>query len=427
MLDIKFIRENKDVVAYGAKKKHIDIDIDRLISLDDKRKELQLALDEKRAEQNRASQAITMSQNPEEKQQLIARMAEVKETIKLEEQSLEEVLKEWRALMVRVPNVPDMTVPEGESDADNREVRTWGAIPRFDFEPKSHSELMLMHDMADFERGTKVAGFRGYFLKNDGARLMWALERFVQDRFMNKEGFTPMVVPSLVRREPFVGTGYLPQSEEDLYKTQDGDYLAGTAEVAGMGYYMDEIIDKKDLPIKFFAFSPCFRREAGSHGKDTKGLFRIHEFIKYEQIVLSEARHDESVRLHEELTANSEQLLQELNLPYHVVVNCGGDLGLGQVKKYDIEAWMPSEKRYRETHSSSYFHDFQTRRLNIRYRDEDGALKFVHSLNNTALAMPRILCHLVENNQRADGSVAIPDALRPYLGKDAIETPSHTS
>ncbi len=426
MLDIKFIRENKDIVAFGAKKKHVDIDLDRLVELDDQRKALQNTIDEKRAEQNNASKAIVITQNPAEKQILIGRMSEVKETLRLAEEQLEIILKEWRGLMVRVPNVPDISVPDGDSDADNKEVRTWGAVPRFDFDPKSHSELLLMHDMADYERGAKVAGFRGYFLKNDGARLMWALERFVQDRFMNRDGFTPIVVPSLVRKEPFIGTGYLPQSEDDLYKTQDGDYLAGTAEVASMGYYMDEIIDKKQLPIKFFAFSPCFRREAGSHGKDTKGVFRIHEFVKYEQVVMCEANHEESVRHHEELTKNSEELLQELNLPYHVVVNCGGDLGLGQVKKYDIEAWMPSEKRYRETHSSSYFHDFQTRRLNIRYRDDDGALKFVHSLNNTALAMPRIICQIVENNQRADGSIVIPDELRPYMGKDAIERPSVT-
>ncbi len=426
MLDIKFIRENKDVIAYGAKKKHVDIDLDRLIELDDKRKEIQATIDEKRAEQNSASKAIVITQNPAEKQQLIERMSQVKETLRLAEEQLQSILTEWRGLMVRVPNIPDISVPEGESDADNKEVRTWGALPRFDFEPRTQSELLLMHDMADFERGAKVAGFRGYFLKNDGARLMWALERFVQERFMNREGFTPIVVPSLVRKEPFIGTGYLPQSEDDLYKTQDGEYLAGTAEVAGMGYYMDEILEKKQLPIKMFAFSPCFRREAGSHGKDTKGVFRVHEFVKYEQIVLCEANHEESVRHHEALTRNSEELLQELNLPYHVVVNCGGDLGLGQVKKYDIEAWMPSEKRYRETHSSSYFHDFQTRRLNIRYRDEDGTMKFVHSLNNTALAMPRILGHILENNQRADGSIVIPDALRPYMGKDAIERPQST-
>ncbi len=420
MLDIKFIRENKDIVALGAKKKHIDIDIDKLLAVDDKRRELQQLVDQKRSEQNIASDAIASAKNDDEKKEIIARMQAVKETLRLTEESMQEVMKEWRSMMVMVPNVPDMSVPDGDSDADNQEIRVWGELPKFDFEPKTHSELLLANDMADYERGAKVAGFRGYFLKGDGARLVWALQRFVEDRFSKKD-FTPMIVPSMVRREPFVGTGYLPQSEEDLYKTQDGEYLAGTAEVASMGYYMEEILDKKNLPIKFFAFSPCFRREAGSHGKDTKGIFRIHEFVKYEQVVLCEASHEESVKIHEELTANSEALLQELKLPYRVVVNCGGDLGLGQVKKYDIEAWMPSEKKYRETHSSSYFHDFQTRRLNIRYRDEGGTVRYVHSLNNTALAMPRILCQIVENGQRADGSITIPDVLRGYMGKDAIE------
>ena len=429
MLDIKFIRENKDLVAAGAKKKHITIDLERLLALDDSRKELQAQFDEKRAQQNVASEKIAKA-SPEERQTLIAQMGEVKAALQAAEESLQEVLKEWRSIMLTVPNMPDISVPEGDSDEQNKEIRRWSAlseveggdVPKFDFPIRSHVDLMRMHDMADLERGTKVAGFRGYFLKNDGARFMWALERFVQDRFMNREDFIPLVVPSLVRREPFMGTGYLPQSEEDLYKTQDGDYLAGTAEVATMGYYMNEVIDAKELPRKFFAFSPCFRREAGSHGKDTKGLFRIHEFFKYEQVVLCEASHEESVKWHEELTVNSEKLVQELGLPYHVVVNCGGDLGLGQVKKYDIEVWMPSEGKYRETHSSSYFHDFQTRRLNIRYRDASGTLRYAHSLNNTALAMPRILCQIVENNQQADGSIVIPEALRPYMGRDKISS-----
>ena len=419
MLDIKFIRENKDIVAAGAKKKRIPVDIEKLVALDDERRKLQAMIDEKRAEQHAASEAIAGLKNPEERQKLIARMQEVKETLRLEEESMQGILKEWRALMVQVPNVPDITVPEGDSDADNKEVRAWGEIATFNFDVRSHSELLLQHDMADYERGAKVAGFRGYFLKNDGARLVWALERFVQEWFVSK-GFMPMIVPSLMRKESFVGTGYLPQGENDLYKTQDGDYFAGTAEVATMGYFMDEVLDKKDLPLKFLSFSPCFRREAGSHGKDTKGLFRIHEFQKYEQVILCEASHEESVRLHEEITRNAEVLLEELELPYRVVINCGADLGLGQVKKYDIETWMPSEKAYRETHSASFFHDFQTRRLNIRYRDAEENLRYAHSLNNTALATPRILCQIVENNQRSDGSISIPEALRIYMGKDAI-------
>ncbi|MEN9561501.1 MAG: seryl-tRNA synthetase, seryl-tRNA synthetase, partial [Candidatus Parcubacteria bacterium] len=253
MLDIKFIRENKDVVAAGAAKKHITIDLDKLLALDDQRKELQQKIDELRTQQNNASTQIAGAQ-PADRAAIISRMSEVKETLKLAEESLTEVMKEWRLLMLQVPNVPDISVPDGGSDADNREVKTWGEIPKFSFEPKSHVDLMLMHDMADFERGSKVAGFRGYFLKNDGVWLVWALERFVQDRFASK-GFVPLIVPSMVRREPFVGTGYLPQSEEDLYKTQDSDYLAGTAEVATMGMHMDEIVDKKQLPVKYFAFS----------------------------------------------------------------------------------------------------------------------------------------------------------------------------
>lgn len=421
MLDIKFIRENLDIVKAGAEKKRIKVDLDRLVALDDRRKAIMQSVEAKKAEQNRASQEVASATDPAAREQLIAEMKVVKEALQKEEEELREVVKEWQLLMVQVPNIPDMSVPDGEDDQGNVEVRTWGEPTKFAFEAKNHVDLMLAHGLADFERGTKVAGFRGYFLKGDGVRLLSALARFVEDQFHARPDFTPLIAPSLVRREPFLGTGYLPQSEEDLYKTQDGDYLAGTAEVATMGYYMDEVLDKKQLPIKFFAFSPCFRREAGSHGKDTRGLFRVHEFVKYEQVILCEASHEESVKHHEELTLNSEAILQALKLPYHVVVNCGGDLGLGQVKKYDIEAWMPSEGRYRETHSSSYFHDFQTRRLNIRYRDDEGTMRFAHSLNNTAIALPRILCHIVENNQQADGTIAIPEVLRPYMaGKASI-------
>ncbi len=416
MLDIKFIRENKDLVKEGARKKHIDFNVEDLIASDDKRREILAIVEQKRGEQNAASEKIARAATPEERQALIDSMQEVKKTLQAEEEKLKEVMKEWQGLMVRVPNIPDISVPEGESDAQNMEVRTWGEIPKFSFTPKSHIDLMTAHNMVDLDRGSKVAGFRGYFLKNDGALLSFALWQYVLEVFTGTKGFTPMIAPSLVNRQPFIGTGYLPQSEEDLYKTQDGDYLAGTAEVSTMGYFMDEMIDKEKLPMKFISFSPCFRREAGSHGKDTKGIMRVHEFYKLEQVVLCTADHQESVKLHEELTANAEELLQALNLPYHVVVNCGGDLGLGQVKKYDIESWVPSENKYRETHSSSYFHDFQTRRLNIRYKDADGKLKFAHSLNNTALASPRILISLIENNQQEDGSIKIPEVLRKYMG-----------
>ncbi len=415
MLDIKFIRENLDIVKLAATKKRITIDLDRLIALDDERKRIQSEAESLRAIQNEMSGKIAQATVPEEREKMIWDMKGVKESLTTNEEKLKEVLREWQILMVQVPNVPDMTVPEGESDADNMEVRTWGDVPKFSYTPKSHVELMQKHDMADFERGAKSAGFRGYYLKNDGVLLSFALWRFVLDTLAKDGEFTPMLVPSLVRREPFIGTGYLPQGEEDLYKTQDGDFLAGTAEVAMMSYYQDETLTRDELPKKFLAFSPCFRREAGSHGKDTKGLIRVHEFYKLEQVVLCEANHEESVRHHEALTANAERLLQLLKIPYRVVVNCGADIGLGQVKKYDIEAWVPSEGKYRETHSSSYFHDFQTRRLNIRYRDTDGKLRFVHSLNNTALATPRFLVPLVENYQQKDGTISLPEALQPYM------------
>ena len=415
MLDIKFIRENKDLISAGAGKKHIDFDVETLLTIDDKRRELISMIEKKRAEQNEVSEKIVRTPDKNAKEQMITEMKMLKDELQKEEEELKTVMHDWQVLMVAVPNIPDMSVPDGATDADNKEIKVWGDKPKFDFKPKDHIELMQNLGLLDLERGTKVAGFRGYFLKGDGARLQFALWHFVQDFFIKKGDFTPMIVPTLLKRELLLGTGYIPQGEEDLYKTQDGEYLSGTAEVAMMGYYMDEILDKKDLPIKMLGFSDAFRREAGAHGKDTKGLIRVHEFYKFEQVVLCEANHEESVKYHEEIERNTEEITEALGLHYHVVANCGGDLGLGQVKKYDIEVWVPSENTYRETGSASYFHDFQTRRLNIRYRDDDGKMKFVHSLNNTALS-GRPLIMIVENYQNADGSIRVPEILQPYMG-----------
>jgi seryl-tRNA synthetase len=418
MLDINFIRENRELVKEAAAKKNVTVDIDRLLKLDNDRRDLIASVEKERARQNEVSDQIARS-TPDDRQTLIEGMRTLKEELQKEEEKLKKVMQRWQEEMLKVPNVPDMTVPVGKSDADNQEIKRWGQEARFGFTPKSHVDLMTELDMVDFERGVKVAGFRGYFLKNDAVRLVWALWQLAFDMLVER-GFTPMMAPSLVKREPFMGTGYLPQSEEDLYKTQDDLYLSGTAEVPTMGYFMNETLTAADLPRQILSFSPCFRREAGSHGKDTKGLMRVHEFFKLEQIVLCEANHQASVEWHEKLLANAEALMQRLNLPYRVVLNCAGDLGLGQVKKYDIEAWVPSEGKYRETHSASYFHDFQTRRLNIRYRDEAGKIRYAHSLNNTAVATPRILIPLVENNQQADGSIIVPEALQPYVGKAVI-------
>ncbi|MFZ1987997.1 MAG: serine--tRNA ligase [Minisyncoccia bacterium] len=422
MLDIHFIRENADLVKAGAAKKRINFDLNRLFVVDDERKALRQKLDERKAEQNRASNTIALAKG-EEKEKLLEAMRHLKEGMGEIEESYKKAMEEWQTLMLQVPNIPDMSVPDGESDADNQEVKKWGEPTHFDFAPKDHVELMTTTGMADFDRGAKVAGFRGYFLKGDGVLLSNAVWQLALKHFTNK-GFEPMIVPSLVRRETFLGTGYLPQGEEDLYKTQDGEYLAGTGEVATMGYYMDEVVDLEKLPVRFLAFSPCFRREAGAHGKDVRGLIRVHEFYKWEQVILCKAEHDESVRMHEWLNRNTEEFIELLNIPYHTVTNCGGDLGLGQVKKYDIELWVPGEQKYREIASTSYFHDFQTRRLNIRYRDQEGKMQFAHSLNSTAIPTPRILVSIVENYQQADGTIRVPDALVPYVGKEILGRPS---
>lgn len=424
MLDIKFIRENSELIALAAKKKHIAFNVQELIDIDVKRLGILRAVEELRSKQNTANSAMTKA-TAFERADLIEKMRLVKEELKAKEEELEEVMKSWRVLMLSVPNIPDMSVPEGTSDADNVEVRKWGEIKTFPFTPLSHIELMEGSDMVDFERGTKTSGFRGYFLKNDGAMLEMAIWQYVMSKWQ-KKGFTPMLVPSLVKRETLLGTGYLPQGEEDLYK--DGnDYLAGTGEVATMFYHSDEVLDKESLPKKYIVWSPCFRKEAGSHGKDVKGLVRVHEFYKCEQVVLCEANHETSVKFHEEIARNAEEMMEELGIPYHTVANCGGDLGQGQVKKYDIEAWLPSQEKYRETHSASYFHDFQTRRLNIRYKDSDGKLEYAHSLNNTAAATPRLLIAILENYQLADGTINVPEVLVPFMGgKTNIGTPFRT-
>jgi seryl-tRNA synthetase len=419
MLDIKFIRENVDIVKMAATKKKITIDIDRLVTVDDARREIMQRLEARKAEQNKVSDGIPTTQDPSLRQSLITQMQALKGENQADEEALKPVMEEWQALMLQVPNVPDMTVPDGNSDADNEEVKVWGEKTTFPFEAKDHVELMTKHNMVDFERGSKVHGFRGYYLLGDGARLSWAIWNYANDFFQQK-GFVPVLPPTVVRKANLYGTGHLPNDADDVYRTQDEDYLIGTAEVSVMGYHADEILDKEQFPIKYLGFSPCYRREAGSHGKDTRGLIRVHEFYKLEQVVLCEASHQESVRLHEEINRNTEEFIESLNIPYHTVVNCGGDLGQGQVKKYDVELWVPGEQTYREISSASYFHDFQTRRFNIRYRDEVGKVRYAHSLNCTAIPTPRILVSLVENFQQADGTIKIPEVLRPYFGKEQI-------
>ena len=412
MLDIKFIKQNPEIIREAVRKKGIDFDVDKLLAVDERRRHLILEAETLKAEQNKRSKG---PQSPVDLEELKV----MKEKIKVIQDELSCIEDDYNNMMLLVPNVPDPSVPEGKTDADNKEIRTWGKIPKFKFPIKDYTQLMQDLDLVDVERGAKVSGFRGYFLKNEAVQLSFALWQFTLE-FLLKKGFQPMIAPAIAREINFVGTGWLPQGKGEIYKVSDGQYLIGTSEVSVMGYHADEIIDQNDLPKKYIAFSPCYRSEAGSYGKDTKGILRVHEFYKLEQVILCKNDHEESVRWHEEITKNAEEIMQALKLPYRVVVNCAGDLGLGQVKKYDIETWIPSQQKYRETHSSSYFHDFQTRRLNIRYRGEDGKPLFAHSLNNTALATPRIIINIIENYQTKKGTIEVPKVLRKYMPSSEI-------
>jgi seryl-tRNA synthetase len=425
MLDIKFIRENTELIKMAAAKKRLTFNVDELVAVDSKRLTILKEVEEMRAEQNKASAIIASTQDSIAREALLAKMKGLKDELASKEESLKKIMTDWQRLMLEVPNIPDMTVPDGESDADNLEVKVWGEKTKFDFEPKDHIELMQHLKMVDFERGTKVHGFRGYFLTGDGVRLTMAIWNYALN-FWSQKGFTPVIPPIINRRQIFMSTGYLPAGEEDLYKTQDGDFFAGTAEVPVMGFHSEEVLENLEgKSIKYLGFSPCYRREAGSYSKDTKGLIRVHEFYKWEQVVLCEASHEVSVKLHEEINRNTEEFIESLGIPYHTVANCGGDLGQGQVKKYDVELWVPKEGKYREISSASYFHDFQTRRGNIKYRDSQGILRFAHSLNCTAIPTPRILVSLIENFQQADGSIKIPEALRPYLNNQEYFKPAN--
>ena len=417
MLDLAFIRSNPDIVKEAARVKNNTLDIDYLLEVDRQVTSLQRQVEETRARQNQLSKSISKAGKDKPlRDALIAEGKELAEQIKNMEPRLNALLEERQQLLYLVPNIPDPSAPIGKDESDNVPIRYWGKIPAFDFDPRDHYSLMQELDMVDIERGVKIAGARSYILKNDAARLELALMNFALDR-MAQKGFTPLIVPAMAREFCFIGNGQFPKGRDQVYAIENDDtFLVGTAEVSITGMFKDEILKAEDLPMLFVAFCPCFRREAGTYGKDTRGVFRIHQFNKVEQYIICKADHEESVRWHEALIANSEELVQALELPYRVVSVSTGDMGDGKVGMYDLECWLPSENRYRETHSCSYFHDWQARRVNIRYRDEEGKVKFVHTLNNTALASPRIMLPLLEVHQQRDGSVKIPAALRPYLG-----------
>src|SRR5580693_1689909 len=415
MLDRRFIRQNPDAVRAAVRVKGIDLDVDELLQLDKASRELQHELDQKQA--LRKSSAREFAQADEARRaELRAEHAELEIQLRTLRDQLAETTEKLQALMLLTPMIPWEGAPVGPDESANVVIRTHGTPPEFDFQLLDHVELLEKRGWADFTRARKVAGERAYALTGDMVLLERAVHSYALDLLRDKD-FMLVSVPSLVREEALIGTGQFPAHREETYAiTADDLYLAGTAEVALVGFHSDEILDHKQLPIRYAGISPCFRREAGSAGRDVRGLLRVHQFEKVEQFVICAADAAESDRWHAELLGTAEQLLQGLGLAYEVVECATGDMGAGKYRMNDINTWMPSLGAYRETHSCSSLHDWQARRANLRYRDVDGTVRFAYTLNNTAIATPRILAALVENFQTEQAQVVIPAVLRPYLG-----------
>lgn len=422
MLDIKFIRENTEAVKKALADKQLTgtVDIDKLLELDAGYLQLLKKVETHRSLRNRLSEDIAKIKEASVKEKLLGEAKAVKVELDEMEKELNFVKTQIDARMLWVPNIPAHDVPVGKDESGNVVVRKEGTPKTFDFTPKDHVELGMRLGIIDIERGTKIGGFRGYILKNEGALLEQAILKYAQD-FMIKQGFEFLTVPWLVKPEYMVGTGYFPWGSEDHYRTQDDTVLIGTAEVSLTSYYANETLSESQLPAKLVSVSPCFRREVGSHGKDTKGVFRVHQFTKVEQVVLLPEGEELTRQWHEKMLGYSEQVLKDLGLAYQVLLMCTGDMGAGQRKKYDVETWFPAQNKYRETHSDSYFLDFQARRLNIKYKTKTGEIKYVNTINNTVAATPRLLGAVLENYQTADGSVLIPSVLKPYLNFERIE------
>jgi len=423
MLDIQYIRENAKDVRRAVTSKNLNPKVvDNLLDVDKQRRELITQVEALRAERNELNDKL----KKERTDRLIDKSKELKAKLQDLEPQLSQLEKSFQDLMLQVPNVPLDDVPVGKDEKGNKQIRTWGKKPRFDFTPKDHIELGLSLGLFDLDRGAKIAGFRGYYLTGDGVRLVMGIMQYALDKLTSKD-FQLVMPPIVNRRSAFVNSGHFPWGESETYKlAQDetdpnNDYfLAGTAEVPLVSYYAGETLTEKDLPVKLVGFSPCYRREIGNYGKDTKGIFRVHEFLKAEQVVLCKNDLDESRQWHEKLLSYAEEILQDLDLHYQVLLMCTGDMGEPQAKKYDIETWMPGRNAYGETASDSIMTDFQSRRANIRYQASDGTLKFVHMLNNTAAPSTRLLIAILENYQQKDGSVKIPAPLTKYVGKETL-------
>jgi len=421
MIDIKQIRENPQKYKDACETKGFAVDIDKLLKTDKQLRDTKKQLQDIVSEKNRIGKSIPKL-SEDEKKSALTKLSELKKSEAEYDENIKKLQPEFNSLMLLVAQPTDEDVPLGKDDTENVEIRKEGKVRQFDFEPKDHVQLGLDLGIIDIERGVKLAGTRNYFLKGDGALLHWAVLRFAMDYMVDK-GYVPFSVPVLMKDETMTGTGFFPGSEDQTYQMEkDQLNLAGTAEVPLTAYRMGEILKADELPLKYVAMSSCFRREAGAAGKDTYGLYRIHQFDKIEQVVICKNSIEESNKFHDEILANAEHVCQALELPYRIANVCTGDLGRGQVKKFDIEAWMPSRENYCETHSASKFYEFQARRLNLRYKDPKTKKNiFCHTLNNTVIASPRILIPILELYQNADGSITIPKVLRPYMsGKEKI-------
>lgn len=428
MLDIKFIRENAEKIKVAANNKNIKIDIDELLKLDEDRRESITKVEELRAKRNEIAQAGKKGKPTSE--QIEAGKKIKTELTELEEQQ-KTIDEKYQAIMVKVPVVPSDDTPVGKDDSENVEFYKWGEPTKFDFKPKSHIEIAEDLDLLDLERGAKVAGYRGYYVKNEAVSLQIALMMYGIEKLIQK-GFTPMIPPTLIREYALFGSGYFSGKEynpdvDEIYKIEnvskeadgkdnkENKFLIGTAEPALLAYYSNETLDETQLPLKLCGFSQCYRSEIGSYGKDTKGIYRVHEFMKVEQVCLCKADMEEANNIHEEIVGISKEIHEDLKLPYRVLKICTGDMSTGKYKMYDLEAWMPSRDGYGETGSASNFLDWQARRLNVKYKDKDGKNQFVYMLNNTAIPSPRMMIAVIENYQQADGSIIVPEVLRKFM------------
>ena len=416
MLDMKVIRENTDLIKESLKNRNSDYDVELLLEIDEKRRELLQESEILKKEKNEQSGLIgKYKREGIDASEILNKMGEVSEKIKELDQKISEIEEKQNFLLLTIPNKLHETTPVGASEDDNKEVRKWGEPKKFDFTPKPHDELGVELDILDFERGTKLGGSRFTVYKGMAARLERALINFMLDTHTSEHGYQEMLTPQLVKKEIMVGTGQLPKFEEDAYKTTDDMYLIPTAEVTLTNLHREEILSEDELPKYYCGFTACFRREAGSYGKDLKGLIRQHQFNKVEmvKIVKPEGSYEEL----EKMVNNAETILQKLNLPYRVLSLCSGDVGFSAAKTYDLEVWVPSQGKYREISSCSNTEDFQARRTMIKYRsNEDKKSYFVHTLNGSGLAVGRTLLAIMENYQREDGSIEIPEVLIPYMG-----------